>query len=695
MLRLTDLVLARGVKRLLDGANLTVHPGHKVGLVGPNGCGKSSLFALILGEAHQDAGSVELPSSWTIAHVAQETPAVATQAIEFVQDGDRELREIERELAAAETAAAGDPERQGELLALLHHRFEDVGGYSARARAATLLSGLGFPAASHGDPVAGFSGGWRMRLNLAQALMCRSDLLLLDEPTNHLDLDAVLWLEDWLARYPGTLLLVTHDRDFLDGVVTTIVHFDARKLKSYAGNYSQFERERAQQLALQQATYVKQQRQIAHLQAFVDRFRAKATKAKQAQSRIKALERMERIAAAHADSPFEFTFAPVAIAAQRLVQLERVTLGYDGRPPVLAGLDWGILNGDRVGLLGPNGAGKSTLLKAIAGTLAPLAGERHTAQALAIGYFAQHQVEQLRADESPLWHLAKADPAAREQELRDFLGGFDFRGDMVAHPVGRFSGGEKARLTLALLVRQKPNLLLLDEPTNHLDIEMREALAEALQDYGGALVVVAHDRHLLRATTDALWLVADGRVVPFDGDLDDYRDWVLARSRRPAESVDAGSHRQPQGAKARRGRSAAARVRAEEAARRQAGKAGTGDGGARGRKEGHRGLARLARRLRRRGKGGAEGAGRAAGRSRVAARPARDGVARSLRSAREPALDCLTFVIRSFVIALGDAIGSPRVHRPAWSVFASPVAGTLDGTAAPRPSIRRTQGRSR
>jgi len=538
LLRITHLVLARGAKRLLDGASVTVHPGHKVGLVGPNGCGKSSLFALILGEMHQDAGSVELPPGWTLAHVAQETAAVATPAIEYVLDGDRELREVERTLAATEAA---DPEREGEALAHLHHRFEEIGGYAARARGATLLSGLGFPAARHGDPVAAFSGGWRMRLNLAQALMCRSDLLLLDEPTNHLDLDAVLWLEDWLARYPGTLLLITHDRDFLDGVVDSIVHVDALKLKTYTGNYSQFERERAQQLALQQATYVKQQRQIAHLQAFVDRFRAKATKAKQAQSRIKALERMERIAAAHVDSPFEFAFAPVSVAARQLVRLEHVTLGYGGAAPVLADLDWGILNGDRIGLLGPNGAGKSTLLKAIAGTLAPLSGTRHTAQTLALGYFAQHQVEQLRASESPLWHLAKADPSAREQDLRDFLGGFDFRGDMVTHAVGRLSGGEKARLTLALIVRQKPNLLLLDEPTNHLDIEMREALAEALQDYVGALVVVAHDRHLLRATTDALWLVADGAVAPFDGDLDDYRDWVLARSRRPLESADAGA----------------------------------------------------------------------------------------------------------------------------------------------------------
>jgi len=538
VIRISNLVLARGAKRLLDGASVTVHAGHKVGLIGPNGSGKSSLFALILGELHQDAGSVELPPAWTIAHVAQETPATATPAIEFVLDGDRELREIERDLAATEAASAVDPERHGEALALLHHRFEDIGGYAARARAATLLSGLGFSAARHGDPVTGFSGGWRMRLNLAQALMCRSDLLLLDEPTNHLDLDAVLWLEDWLARYAGTLLLITHDRDFLDAVVTTIVHVDGLKLRTYTGNYSQFERERAQQLALQQASYVKQQRQIAHLQAFVDRFRAKATKAKQAQSRIKALERMERIAAAHVDSPFEFAFAPVAAAAQQLLRLEHVTLGYGNAPPVLADIDWGILSGDRIGLLGPNGAGKSTLLKAIAGKLVPRSGERHVAQTLSIGYFAQHQVEQLRASESPLWHMAKLDPAAREQELRDFLGGFDFRGDMVTHAVGRFSGGEKARLTLALIVRQKPNLLLLDEPTNHLDIEMREALAEALQDYDGALVVVAHDRHLLRATTDALWLVADGAVVPFDGDLDDYREWVLARARRGAEPGD-------------------------------------------------------------------------------------------------------------------------------------------------------------
>ncbi|NDP43620.1 MAG: ATP-binding cassette domain-containing protein, partial [Aromatoleum sp.] len=534
MLRLTSLTLARGAKRLLVGANLTVHDGHKVGLVGPNGSGKSSVFALLLGELHQDAGDIDLPTVWTIAHVAQETLAVDTPAIDFVLDGDHELREVERALRSTEAAAAADPDRAGAMLADLHHRFEAIGGYAARARAATLLAGLGFADARHEEPVASFSGGWRMRLNLAQALMCRSDLLLLDEPTNHLDLDAVLWLEDWLGRYLGTLILITHDRDFLDGVVNTIVHIDGQKLKSYTGNYSQFERERALQFALQQASYAKQQRQIAHLQAFVDRFRAKATKAKQAQSRIKALERMERIAAAHVDSPFEFSFAPVGVAARQLVRLEHATLGYADAPPILAHLDWNLLSDDRIGLLGPNGAGKSTLLKAIAGTLAPRAGERLVAQGLKIGYFAQHQVEQLRADESPLWHLQKLDPGAREQELRDFLGGFDFRGDMANATVGRFSGGEKARLTLALLVRQKPNLLLLDEPTNHLDIEMREALAEALQDYDGALIVVAHDRHLLRATTDALWLVADGKVAPFDGDLDDYRDWVLGARRRAA-----------------------------------------------------------------------------------------------------------------------------------------------------------------
>jgi ATP-binding cassette subfamily F protein 3 len=565
MLRISRLALSRGTRRLLVDADLTVHDRQKVGVVGPNGCGKSSLFAAIRGEFVPDSGEIDLPPRWTLAHVAQETPSTPEPAIDYVLDGDHELREVEQALTAAEAPDAGE---RGHDLALLHHRLEAIGGYGARARAATLLAGLGFREAEQAQPVERFSGGWRMRLNLAQALMCRSDLLLLDEPTNHLDLDAVLWLEEWLRRYEGTLLLVTHDRDFLDGVVDTIVHVDARKLVRYGGNYAQFERERAARLALQQSEYAKQQRQIAHLRSYIDRFRAKATKARQAQSRIKALERMEMIAAAHVDSPFSFAFAPVDAGARELVRLEEATLGYANGPAILSGIDWRVTNGARVGLLGANGAGKSTLLKALAGTLPLREGRRTAARQLRLGYFAQHQVEQLRAEETPLWHLARLEqrraapsresgplggsaaaeprargdqisPTVREQELRDYLGGFDFRGGMATSPVGRFSGGEKARLTLALIVREQPNLLLLDEPTNHLDIEMREALTEALQDYGGALIVVAHDRHLLRATVDELWLVADGRIAPFDGDLDDYRAWVLDRARRGARRDDA------------------------------------------------------------------------------------------------------------------------------------------------------------
>jgi ATP-binding cassette subfamily F protein 3 len=555
VIRIANLTLARGTKILLDGANLTLHAGHKVGLVGANGCGKSSLLAALGGELHPDAGDIGLPPLWTLAHVAQETPSVDTPAIDYVQDGDAELRTIERALAAAgaghAAAHTGDAAAHGTALAELHHRYEAIDGYSARPRAAALLDGLAIPQARHGDPVASYSGGMRMRLNLAQALMCRSDLLLLDEPTNHLDLDAVLWLEDWLARYPGTLLLVTHDRDFLDAVVDTIVHVDGCKLRSYPGNYAQFERERARGLALQQTTHLRQQRQIAHLRSFIDRFRAKATKARQVQSRISALERMEVIAAAHVDSPFEFTFAPAGAVARQLVRLTHGALGYGAErdaPPVLADVDLGILSGARLGLLGPNGAGKSTLLKALGGLLQPLRGERVAAQRLRVGYFAQHQVEALALDESPLWHLQRLEPEAREQALRDFLGGFDFRGDMATAPVGRLSGGEKARLTLALIMRERPNLLLLDEPTNHLDIEMREALTEALKDYDGALIVVAHDRHLLRATTDQLWLVAEGRVAPLDGDLDDYRDWVLGQRRRAGQQARAGDRRGEAGA---------------------------------------------------------------------------------------------------------------------------------------------------
>jgi ATP-binding cassette, subfamily F, member 3 len=521
VIRLANLTLARGPKRLLEAANLTLFPGQKVGLIGPNGCGKSSLFALLRGELHQDEGEANLPAKWVMAHVAQETPATTVAALDYALDGDRELREVEAALVMAESE-----HESGERIAELHAHYDHIGGYTARSRAASMLAGLGFSESSQARPVAEFSGGWRMRLNLAQALMCRSDLLLLDEPTNHLDLDAVMWLEDWLKSYPGLMLLITHDRDFLDAVVTRIVHVDNKKLNDYAGNYSAFERIRAEQLSAQQSAYVKQQRQVAHLKSFIDRFRAKATKAKQAQSRIKTLERMELIAAAHVDSPFEFRFREPVAKPRQLLHLKEATLGYGDAPPILDKVEWRLFYGDRIGLLGPNGAGKSTLVKSLAGELALQKGGRYEGQGLKIGYFAQHQLEILRLDESALWHLKKLDPEVREQEFRDFLGGFDFRGARVNEPIAPFSGGEKARLALALLIWQKPNLLLLDEPTNHLDIDMREALAEALQDFDGTLIVVAHDRHLLKATTDQFMLVADGTLREFDGDLDDYKQWA-------------------------------------------------------------------------------------------------------------------------------------------------------------------------
>ncbi len=532
MLKLTNLTLARGAKRLLNNANLTLFPGHKVGLIGPNGCGKSSLFALLLHKMHQDAGDLDMPGKWIIAHVAQETPQSPRSALDYTMDGDQELRAVEAALAKAEAEHA-----PGELLAELHEQFDHIGGYQAKSRAASLLSGLGFSDEQMQQMVTTFSGGWRMRLNLSQALMCRSDLLLLDEPTNHLDLDAVMWLEDWLAAYPGTLLLITHDRDFLDAVVKTIVHLDGEKLNEYGGNYSTFERTRAMQLALQGSAYIKQQKQIEHLQSFITRFKAKATKAKQAQSRMKTLERMEIIAAAHVDSPFEFAFREPLQKPRQLLHLKECNLGYQteaSEKTILQNVEWRMFYGDKIGLLGPNGAGKSTLVKSLAGTLALQSGGRFEGQGLKIGYFAQHQIEQLRLDESPLQHLKRLDGVSREQEFRDFLGGFDFRGNRADAKIAPFSGGEKARLALALLVWQRPNLLLLDEPTNHLDIEMREAVAEALQDFEGTLVVVAHDRHLLKACADQLWLVADGGLREFDGDLDDYKQWAreYARNRR-------------------------------------------------------------------------------------------------------------------------------------------------------------------
>ncbi|HZV55948.1 MAG TPA: ATP-binding cassette domain-containing protein [Rhodocyclaceae bacterium] len=519
MISLINLAFARGGTPLVETASLQIHPGWKVGLTGANGCGKSSFFAICRGELHAEAGEVNLPASWHIAHVAQDTPPLPDPALEFTLDGDTELRAIERQLAEAEAG------HQGEKIALLHGRLQDVGGYAARARAAELLHGLGFADADLTRPVADFSGGWRVRLNLARALMARSDLLLLDEPTNHLDLDAVLWLEGWLKSYPGTLLMISHDRDFLDSVVGQILHIENRQMQLYTGNYSACERARAARLAAQQAMFVKQQGEVAALHRFIDRFRAKASKASQAQSRLKALARMEEIAAAHVDTPFTFRFTEPAGMSDPLLQLELASAGY-GNVPVLERLAFTLRPGSRVGLLGRNGAGKSTLVKLLAGELAPLAGERREGRNLTIGYFAQHQLEQLRAEESPLWHLARLEPATREQELRDYLGGFDFRGEQAMAPCGRFSGGEKARLALALLIRQRPNLLLLDEPTNHLDLEMREALTLALQETEAAVVVVSHDRHLLRTTCDELWLVADGKAVPFDGDLDDYAAWL-------------------------------------------------------------------------------------------------------------------------------------------------------------------------
>jgi ATP-binding cassette subfamily F protein 3 len=497
-----------------------------------------------------------MPPRWVIAHVAQETPAIERSALDFVMDGDAELREVEAGIREAD--AAHD---EGERAALLHARYDEIGGYASRARAQTLLSGLGFAPEAEANPVASFSGGWRMRINLARALMCRSDLLLLDEPTNHLDLDAVMWLEDWLRAYAGAVLLITHDREFLDAVVQAIVHIDGERLNAYSGNYSAFERQRAARLALQQAAHEKQERTMAHLQAFIDRFRAKATKARQAQSRIKALERLEVIAAAHVDTPFTFAFRSPPVKPRQLFSLGEAAVGYGGKA-VVSGIDWSVHIGDAIGLLGPNGAGKSTLLKTIVGDLPLVAGTLVRSPDLRIGYFAQHQVEKLRLEESAMWHLARLAPEAREQDLRGFLGGFDFRGDQAFQRVADFSGGEKARLALALIVWERPNLLLLDEPTNHLDIEMREALAQALQDFEGTLIVVAHDRHLLEAATDEWWLVADARLAPFDGNLDDYREWSR-QYRARASNREAGPR--PEDRRAQRRIEAGTRQRAADA----------------------------------------------------------------------------------------------------------------------------------
>ena len=524
MIRFSQFSLRRGAKVLLEGADALVNPGERVGLIGANGSGKSSLFSVLRGELHADKGDAEFPAHWRVAHVVQEIPALDRPALEYAIDGDRNLRILERKLSQAER------ENDGNRIGELHAALGDAGAYTVRSRAQQLLIGLGFTNDELEMPVSSFSGGWRMRLNLARALMCPSDLLLLDEPTNHLDLDAILWVEEWLKRYAGTLLVVSHDRDFLDGVVNVILHIDQKKLRRYAGNYSAFEVQRAQAVVLAAGQRDKQERERAHLQSFIDRFKAKATKARQAQSRMKMLARMEELAPLHVAAPFSFEFREPLRAPNPLLVLEKADAGY-GERTVLRGIDFSLQSEQRYGLLGINGAGKSTLIKTIAGELKPLRGSAIFNKGLQVGYFAQQQIEMLRDDQSPLWHLLRIAPDAREQDLRNFLGGFDFAGDMATGSIAHFSGGEKARLALALIVWRRPNLLLLDEPTNHLDLETREALTVALAQFEGTLVLVSHDRHLLRATTDQLLIVADGSLRPFDGDLDDYRDWLL-KSRR-------------------------------------------------------------------------------------------------------------------------------------------------------------------
>jgi len=531
MLQLNQVSLRRGDRLLFTEATFQVHAGQRLGVVGANGSGKSSLFESILGRLETDQGEIVLGPNYRMAHVAQESPSTDRTALDYVLDGDRELRAIQSALRDAEAAEA----------ATAHHtawaELDAIDGYSAEARAARLLHGLGFAHATNHHPVNSFSGGWRMRLNLAQALMCRSDLLLLDEPTNHLDLPAILWLEEWLRRYQGILLLISHDRDFLDGVCNRIAHIEHQRINLYDGNYTQFERVRSGQLALQQALYQKQQREISHIQSYVHRFRYKASKARQAQSRLKMLERMVQIAPAHVDSPFHFTIPIPDKQPRHLLQLEAVTAGYASAVPVLSGVNIALAAGDRFGLLGVNGAGKSTLIKALADGSTILAGERVIHRDTRIGYFAQHQVDRLQPQQSPLDHLSEQHPADRELELRNYLGSFGFTGDRIFDPVAPFSGGEKARLVLALIIRQRPNLLLLDEPTNHLDLDMRQALSLALAEYEGAVVVIAHDRHLLRSVCDELIIVHDGTVEKFDYSLDEYAGWLAQQEETGANTA--------------------------------------------------------------------------------------------------------------------------------------------------------------
>ena len=548
MIVVRDVVLRRGTKVLLDRASLTINPGEKVGLVGRNGAGKSSLFRLLDGNLHEDKGEFSVPAQWRLAQVAQDMPETELDATRFVVEGDTTLLAAEREVAEAE--ASGD----GERMAHAYMALNDAGAHDATARAQALILGLGFQTDQLDRPVNSFSGGWRMRLQLARALMCPSELLLLDEPTNHLDLDALVWLEAWLARYPGTLLVISHDREFLDAVTNVTVHIEHAQLKRYGGNYSRFEDMRAEQMALQQAAFSRQQDKIAHLQKFIDRFKAKASKAKQAQSRVKALERMERIAPVLADAEFSFEFSEPASLPNPMLVLDGVDVGYpgDGGEPItiVRGIQRSVLAGQRIGILGANGQGKSTVVKTIARTLAPLAGTVTEGKGLNIGYFAQQELDVLSPRDNPLEHMIRlakdcsaqgrlSGQPTREQDLRSFLGMFQFTGDQVFQAVGSMSGGEKARLVLCMIVWQRPNLLLLDEPTNHLDLATREALSIALNEFEGTVMLVSHDRALLRAVCDEFWLVSRGGVGPFDGDLDDYQRYLLDEAKRSREEASA------------------------------------------------------------------------------------------------------------------------------------------------------------
>lgn len=542
MISLTNISLQRGRETLLEKASLVIFEGRRLALIGRNGCGKSSLFELLMKRITPETGDLSIPASSRIAHMAQEVGHSNRSALDYVLDGHRELRRLQTDITAAEIAADNNK------LSHLYEELETAGGYSADHQAAELLHGLGFTNADISQPVNSFSGGWRIRLNLAQAMMMPSDIMLLDEPTNHLDLDTTFWLEQRLKRYQGTLIIISHDRDFIDNVANEIVHIEQKQLNLYKGNYSAFERQRSERLALQQANYVKQQRQVKHIQGFIDRFKAKASKAKQAQSRVKQLGNMEMIASAQIDSPFGFHFLENKKMSTPLISLRGIDLGYDEHR-VLSQVGFSLNPGDRIGLLGVNGAGKSTLIKSLTGELQAMAGELTRGENCQIGYFAQHQLEALDINASALLHIQRSSPKESEQKIRNFLGGFDFHGDKAVEPIAPFSGGEKARLALALVVWQKPNVLLLDEPTNHLDLDMRSALTLALQEFSGALVVVSHDRHLLRHSVDEYFLADKGSLQPFDGTLEDYHRWVNKKDSKTAEAVPAQLSGQAQKAK--------------------------------------------------------------------------------------------------------------------------------------------------